>query len=286
MSDRSTADLKALKSIKHSLKAIIALANRSWALPEKDVFNPNRKTQPETAVCMGARKAPKQKHGPSDENSTEQCIGPVKGKHARKYTDPYAGGERLGKCAKPDVVSAAANECACAAITMHAPVLAPACASPSAAAAGSAACSSTCGNPSAGAPFTFLPSSAAPGLTLAPLSDTSPKHTFAPPSAALAGSAARSSTCGNPPTAVPFAFSPSSATPGHAFAPLSAASLGHAFAPPSSAGPGLGYAGAPPNSVFWAKLKPGNAAACLHSTPGLPSLVFSEYVMLGAPFRF
>ena len=180
LGDRSTADLKALKHIKYSLKAVIALANRSRPLPEKDIFNPNQKTWAKTAKHMGTRKPPKRKHGPADENNAEQSIGPVKGKRARKYTDLYAGGERSGKRAKPDTVSATADERARTAVRAvplhapHAPMLAPACVSPSAATAGSAACYSTCGNPSAAVPFAFLPPSAAPGLAFAPLSTTSP----------------------------------------------------------------------------------------------------------------
>ena len=112
LSDDTTPDLEALKTVKHSLKAVIALANRSQALPKKDDFNPNQKTWAETAKCMGARKAPRWKPGLPSGNITEQCIGPVKGKCC-KYSDPYAAGKRLGKRAKPDAVSTAANDCAC-----------------------------------------------------------------------------------------------------------------------------------------------------------------------------
>jgi len=110
LSDRSTTDLKALKHIKYSLRAVIALANGSQPLPEKDIFNPNQKTWAKMAQRMGARKPPKRKHSPADENNTEWCISPVKGKCTHKYTDPYAGGKRSGKRAKPDAVFSAANE--------------------------------------------------------------------------------------------------------------------------------------------------------------------------------
>src|SRR5882762_6605813 len=40
---------------------------------------------------------------------TEKAIGATKGKRCRVYTDPYAGGERPGKLAKPDAVGATAN---------------------------------------------------------------------------------------------------------------------------------------------------------------------------------
>jgi hypothetical protein len=140
-SDPATLDLQALRSIKYSLKAAIASASGTRALPEKDVFHPNQKTWAETADRMGVRRAPKRKYGPTGGSTTEQCIGAVKGKRARKYTDPYAAGDRSGKRAKPDAVSAAANERARAAGSGRPPaaVLAPARASPSAAAAGSAA---------------------------------------------------------------------------------------------------------------------------------------------------
>jgi len=112
VSNDRTPDLDDLKSVKYSLSTAIALANRSQALPEKDDFNPNKKTWAETAERMGARKAPKRKPSLASGNTTEKCIGAVKGKHC-KYSDPYAAGERSGKRAKPNAVSAAANERAC-----------------------------------------------------------------------------------------------------------------------------------------------------------------------------
>ena len=253
VSDRSTLDLKALRLIKCSLEKAIPSANGSRALPEKDTFNPNQFTWPEMINEMGAWNAPKWKHDLVDGNNTELRIGAVKGKRARKDTDGYAGGERSGKRAKPDAVSAAANELARAAMpamTMQGPnVLAPACAPPSAAAAGFAACLSTCGNMSAAAPFAFTSASAAPGLAFTPLSAALLGHAFAPPSAVPAGFAASSSTRENPSTAVPFAFPLASAAPAFAFAPLSAASPGNAFAPPFTAGPGSDMQGHPPNLV-------------------------------------
>ena len=147
VSDDGTPDLDDLKSVKYSLSTAIALANRSRALPEKDDFNPNKKTWAETAECMGAQKAPKRKPGLASGNTMEKCIGTVKGKH-HKYSDPYAADERSGKRAKPNAVSATANERARA--TVPAPpctaALSPACATPSTAAAGSAEGSFTCVN--------------------------------------------------------------------------------------------------------------------------------------------
>ena len=169
--------------IKCSLKTAIALANGSWALPEKDVFNANQKTWAETAECMGQpRKALKHTHGPVSGNMATECISHAKGKCSCKYTDPYAGGERSGKHTKPDAVSAAANTVACAAMpapALHVPaVLAPACVSPSTAAAGSAVHSFTFANPSGAVLLAYLPSSSGPGLAFAPFSAASLRSAF------------------------------------------------------------------------------------------------------------
>jgi len=169
--------------IKCSLKTAIALANGSRALPEKDVFNANQKTWAKTAERMGQpRKASKRTHGPVGGNMATERIGHAKGKRSCKYTDPYAGGERSDKRAKPDVVSATANTVARAAVpalALHVPaVLAPACASPSAAVAGSAAHSFTFTNLSGAVPLAYLPSSSGPGLAFAPFSAASLRSAF------------------------------------------------------------------------------------------------------------
>jgi len=188
VSNDGTPDLDDLKSVKYSLSTAIALANGSRALPKKDDFNPNKKTWAETAKRMGARKAPKRKPGLASGNTMEKCIGAVKGKH-RKYSDPYAAGERLGKRAKPDAVSTAANERARA--TVPAPpcaaALSPTHVTPSAAAAGSAEGSFTCANRSTAVPLAYPPSSVAPRLTLPPFPAALRGHVFVPPSAAIPG---------------------------------------------------------------------------------------------------
>jgi len=122
VSDDAAPDVKALELVKFSLNAVICLANRPWALPEKDDFNPNQKTWAETAKHMGVQRAPRQKPSLVGGNTMERCIGASKGK-CRKYSDPYAAGKRSGKHAKPDVVStaAAANDRAC--VTVPAPPL-------------------------------------------------------------------------------------------------------------------------------------------------------------------
>ena len=190
LSDDATPDLKALKSVKHSLNAAIALANGSRALPEKDNFNPNQKTWAKTVEHMGARKAPKWKPGPVGENTTERCIGAVKGKR-RKYSNPYAAGERSGKCAKPDAVSATANEHAHAHLTVPAlplpcaTALAPAHTTPSATAAGSAESSFTCANRSTAVLLAHPSSSVVPGLAFLPFPAALQGNTFAPSSSGV-----------------------------------------------------------------------------------------------------
>ena len=107
-----------------------------------------------------------------------------------KYSDPYAAGERSGKCAKPDAVSAAANDCARATVPPPPPsaaALSPACVSPSAAAAGSAKGSITHANPSTGGPLTYPPSSTVLGLAFSTFPAAWPGSAFAPHSAASPG---------------------------------------------------------------------------------------------------
>ena len=249
VTDRSNPDLQALKSVRHSLRAAIAsAANRSRPLPEKDVFPPNQKTWAETAERMGVRKAPKRNHGPVGGNTAEKCIGPVKGKRPRKYNDPYAGGERSGKRAKPDAVSAAANESARAVptpIRPRAAVLARARASPSAAAAGSAVQFFTCGNPSAVIPLAYPSSSTVP-VDVFPHLSTVLAPACASPSTAVASSAAHFFTHGNPFAVVLLAYPLSSTARVDAFAHLSAALPGRMFAPLSTTRLGLRQAGTSP----------------------------------------
>ena len=192
VTDHATLDLQVLKSVKYSLKAAVASADGSRALPEKDVFNPNQKTWAETAERMGVRKASKRKQRPvGGDTNTERCIGAVKGKRTRKISDPYAGGERSGKRAKPDAVSAVANEQARTVAPTPAvhsrAVLARAHASPSAAAGGSAARPLTRANPSGAIPLAYPPSSTVPGFAFSRFPAAPPRRAFAPHSAAIPG---------------------------------------------------------------------------------------------------
>ena len=190
LSDRPTPDLKALKGVKYSLNAVISLANGSRALPKKDVFHPNSNTWAEMAKRMGVGKAPKRKPVPTGGNTSTECIGPVKGKHAHKYTDPYAAGERSGKHAKPDAVSAAANEYAHASVPALLPLVhSSAHAPPSAVAAGFTAHSFTHSDRSTTGPHVDPASGAVLGLAFASFPTAPSRYTFVPHSAAAPGSA-------------------------------------------------------------------------------------------------
>jgi hypothetical protein len=121
------AVLDAVRSAKYSLKMAIGSTQGSSALPHKDSIAPNQKTWTETAERMGVKRAPRRKCLPEERGLTERSIGVAKGKRRRVHDDPYAGGERSGKRAKPDAVSAEANvnARALAAATVAAPVFAP-----------------------------------------------------------------------------------------------------------------------------------------------------------------
>jgi hypothetical protein len=106
----SSAVLETARSVKYTLTTAIASLQSACPLPEKDVIAPNQKSWPETAKRMGAKCTPKRKCPPEERGLTAQSMGIAKTKAKRRiHTDPYAGGERSGKRAKPDAMSAAAN---------------------------------------------------------------------------------------------------------------------------------------------------------------------------------
>jgi hypothetical protein len=107
----ASAAVEAFRSAKYSMAA--AIAKGTSALPEKERIAPNQKSWPETAERMGVERAPKRKRLPEERGITEKSIGIAKGKRRRIHQDPYAGGERSGKNAKPDALSAMANVRAC-----------------------------------------------------------------------------------------------------------------------------------------------------------------------------
>ena len=107
----SPATVDTVCSAKASLTTAIASVNGSSPLPIKKRIAPNQHLWTETAKAMGVKKAAKRRL-PEEIGLTEKAIGPTKGKRRRVYTDPYAGGERPGRLAKPDAVSATANDLA------------------------------------------------------------------------------------------------------------------------------------------------------------------------------
>jgi len=67
----------------------------------------------ETAEQMGVKHGtPKQKCLSEDSGTTAQSISVTKGKRCWVHSDPYTGGKRSGKHAKPDATSATVNACA------------------------------------------------------------------------------------------------------------------------------------------------------------------------------
>ena len=99
------AVMEAVRSVRYTLRAALASTRGSRALPDKVNIPSNQKTWTETAERMGVKRAPKRRL-PDEVGLTDWSIGVAKGKHRRTYEDPYAGGERSGKHAKPDALSA------------------------------------------------------------------------------------------------------------------------------------------------------------------------------------
>ena len=106
--ESAAAVIQAVRSVKHSLAAAIASTQGSRALLDKEYVPPNQHSWTETAERMMWKRAPKRRL-PDERGLTEHSIGAPKGRRQRVYTDPYAGGERSGKRAKLDALSAGAN---------------------------------------------------------------------------------------------------------------------------------------------------------------------------------
>ncbi len=104
---QSDAVIEAARSAKYSLTAAIAATQGNNALPNPDVIARNHKSWTETAKQMGITKSKCLRPAAEDSRLTARSIGVVKGKCHRIHNDPYAGGERSGKCAKPDAPSTA-----------------------------------------------------------------------------------------------------------------------------------------------------------------------------------
>jgi hypothetical protein len=92
--------MEAVQSVRHTLTAALASTRGARALPNKENLPPNQNTWTETAERMGLKR-PKRRI-PDEIGLTNRSIGIAKGKRRRIYEDPYAGGERSGKHAKPD----------------------------------------------------------------------------------------------------------------------------------------------------------------------------------------
>jgi hypothetical protein len=105
---QSTAAIEAARSAKHSLVAAIAATQGNAPLPNPDVVARNHKSWTETAKQMGVAKKKSKRAAPAEDSGlTARSIGVVKGKRRRIHNDPYAGGQRSGKRAKPDAPSTA-----------------------------------------------------------------------------------------------------------------------------------------------------------------------------------
>ena len=105
---QSTAAIEAARSAKYSLSAAIAATQGNAPLPNPDVIARNHNSWTETAKQMGVTNKSSNRPRPAEESGlTARCIGVVKGKRRRIHNDPYAGGERSGKRAKPDAPSTA-----------------------------------------------------------------------------------------------------------------------------------------------------------------------------------
>jgi hypothetical protein len=104
----STAVIEAARSAKYSLTAAIAATQGNNPLPNPDIIARNHKSWTETAKQMGVtKKSSKRPHPAEDSGLTARSIGVVKGKRRCIHNDPYAGGERSGKRARPDAPSPA-----------------------------------------------------------------------------------------------------------------------------------------------------------------------------------
>jgi hypothetical protein len=102
-----SAVIEAFRSVKYSLTAAIASTQGSRALPNREVSPPNQNSWTETAERMMWKRAPKRRL-PGEHGLTERSIGAPR-KRKCLYVDPYAGGERSGRHAKPDALSVEAN---------------------------------------------------------------------------------------------------------------------------------------------------------------------------------
>lgn len=99
---------KSIKMARSQLNALrLSMSDNASRLPEKERIGPNQLSWPPTAARMGVKRGEKRR-GKVDSAHTAEHIGVPKRK--RGNDDPYGAGEESGKRAKPDAVSAAAND--------------------------------------------------------------------------------------------------------------------------------------------------------------------------------
>jgi hypothetical protein len=101
--------IETLRTAKYTLTAADASAEGTSALPDRESVAPNQKSWGETAARMGVKRPPKRKRLPEERGLTERAIGVTKGRRRTNNNNPYGGGERSGKRAKSDALSAEAN---------------------------------------------------------------------------------------------------------------------------------------------------------------------------------
>ena len=169
---QSTAAIEGARAAKFSLVAAIVATQGNAPLPNPDVIARNHKSWTETAKQMGIAKKSKRMAPAEDSGLTARSIGIVKGKRRQIHNDPYAGGERSGKCTKPDALSTAN---APPLTVEHSRITLPGLAFPLQAHATVASPTSA---PGIGPPPTHAPGIAPLGLAIPPLSHAAPPVPF------------------------------------------------------------------------------------------------------------
>ncbi len=108
----ASSSLLVVEELPHHHPSISESGTRSEALPKRDRLSPNRNLWLETSSNMHVRISPKRRQRSAASilpSSTAQHIGATGKRKLNVYTDPYSGGEQLGKRAKPDAVSVVTN---------------------------------------------------------------------------------------------------------------------------------------------------------------------------------
>ena len=107
--DLDPESAKSIQMARSQLNAVrLSMNDNASRLPDKEQIAPNQLSWPPTAARMGVKRGEKKRRGKVDSARTAEHIGVPKRK--RTTDDPYGAGEQSGKRAKPDAVSAAAND--------------------------------------------------------------------------------------------------------------------------------------------------------------------------------